>query len=78
MFRLSGLVKRAYDLALYATPVDSKVSQIREELLSSVLSLNKFEEIWGIINELHTPLVSDRRGREMKARDMPLSRSCRG
>lgn len=47
-----GKQGNTYDLTLDAAAVDSKVAEVREELLGAVLALHKLEQVWGIVDEL--------------------------
>ena len=46
------------NLTLNRTAVDGEVSKVSEQLLGTVLTLDKLEEIRGIVNELECGTVS--------------------
>ena len=54
-----GLEAWFANLTLDRTAVDGEVAEIREELLCTVLGLDKLEQIWGVINESRPGLATD-------------------
>lgn len=56
--RLHGAYRGTYHLPLDRAAVDSEIAQVAKKLLGTILGLDKFEEIWGIVDELGHDLVS--------------------
>ena len=44
----------SYSLSLYGTPINSKISQVCQQFLSTILTLHKPEEVWSIVYKLQT------------------------